>query len=76
VASACVGSNFIVLPLLRALARRPVRSQCSPRSLCRYVAREFPADLPHATVFYQAISERLVEPQRMVQIGVAVAGRA
>lgn len=65
------GEHTITLPLLRALARRT-----GPVGLIHFDAHvdtwpdNFGQPLGHGSVFYHAINEGLVAPQRMVQIGI------
>ncbi|WP_135465860.1 agmatinase [Crenalkalicoccus roseus] len=66
------GEHGITLPLLRALARR----LGAPVGLLQFDAHldtwpeNFGQRLAHGTVFRHAIEERLVDPRRMVQIGI------
>ncbi len=65
------GDHGITLPLLRALAKRS-----GPPALIHFDAHvdtwpdNFGQAYAHGCVFYHAISERLVDPRRMVQIGI------
>jgi agmatinase len=65
------GDHGITLPLLRALAKRR-----GPPALVHLDAHvdtwpeSFGQAFAHGTVFYHAILEGLVEPRRMVQIGI------
>jgi arginase family enzyme len=65
------GDHSITLALLRALARTG-----GPLGLVHFDAHvdawpdTFGNRYGHASVFYNAIEERLVDPQRMVQIGI------
>ncbi len=65
------GDHGITLPLLRALASRH-----GPVGLIHFDAHvdtwpdTFGQTYSHGTVFYHAIEERLVDPRRMIQIGV------
>jgi agmatinase len=65
------GDHGITLPLLRALAKKSDRP-----ALIHFDAHvdtwpeNFGQTYAHGSVFYHAISEGLVEPRRMVQIGV------
>jgi agmatinase len=65
------GDHSITLGLLRALARR-----CGPLGMVHFDAHvdtwpdSFGQSLGHGSVFYRAIVEGLVEPRRMVQIGI------
>jgi agmatinase len=65
------GDHGVTLPLLRALARRR-----DPPALIHFDAHvdtwpdNFGQIYAHGSVFYHAISEGLVEPRRMVQVGV------
>lgn len=66
------GEHGITLPLLRALARRID----GPLGLVHFDAHvdtwptNFGQLYGHGSVFYHAIEESLVDPQRMVQIGI------
>jgi agmatinase len=65
------GDHGITLPLLRALTRRH-----DPPALIHFDAHvdtwpeNFGQVYAHGSVFYHAISEGLVEPRRMVQVGL------
>jgi agmatinase len=65
------GDHGITLPLLRALAKR----DAAP-ALIHFDAHvdtwpeNFGQTYAHGTVFYRAISERLIEPRRMIQVGI------
>ncbi len=65
------GEHSITLPLLRALARRT-----GPLALIHFDAHvdtwpdSFGQPYAHGSVFYHAIEERLVDPRRMIQIGI------
>jgi agmatinase len=65
------GDHTITLPLLRALRRRR-----HPPALIHFDAHvdtwpdNFGQVFAHGSVFYHAISEGLVEPRRMVQVGL------
>jgi agmatinase len=65
------GDHGITLPLLRALAKRR-----GPPALIHFDAHvdtwteNFGQAYAHGTVFYHAITERLIEPRRMIQIGL------
>jgi agmatinase len=65
------GDHSITLPLLRALSRR-----LGPPALIHLDAHldtwpdTFGQPYGHGSVFYHAIEEQLLEPRRMVQIGV------
>ncbi|CAH2599430.1 Guanidinopropionase [Rhodovastum atsumiense] len=65
------GDHGMTLALLRALARRG-----GPLGLVHFDAHvdtwpdNFGQPLAHGSVFYHAIAERLVDPRRMVQIGI------
>lgn len=65
------GDHGITLPLLRALAKRH-----GPSALIHFDAHidtwpeNFGQMYAHGSVFYHAISEGLVQPRRMVQVGV------
>lgn len=66
------GEHGITLPLLRALAKREGR----PVSLIHFDAHadtwdeSFGQVYGHGSVFYHAINEGLVDPRRMIQIGI------
>lgn len=65
------GEHGITLPLLRALARRK-----GPLALIHFDAHvdtwpdNFGQPYAHGSVFYHTIKERLVDPRRMIQIGI------
>jgi len=65
------GDHGVTLPLLRALAKRS-----GPCALVHFDAHvdtwpeNFGQAFAHGSVFYHAIREGLVEPQRMVQVGI------
>jgi agmatinase len=65
------GDHTVTLPLLRALAART-----GPLGLVHFDAHvdtwpdAFGQKLNHGSVFYHAIEENLVDPRRMVQIGI------
>lgn len=65
------GDHAMTLPLLRALARR-----AGPLALVHFDAHldtwpdSFGAVHGHGSVFFHAIEEGLVEPKRMIQIGI------
>jgi len=65
------GEHGITLPLLRALARRR-----GPVGLVHFDAHvdtwadNFGQPLGHGSVFFHAINEGLVDPRRMIQIGI------
>jgi agmatinase len=65
------GDHGITLPLLRALAKR-----YGPVALIHFDAHvdtwpdNFGQAQAHGTVFYRAISEGLVKPRQMVQVGI------
>lgn len=65
------GDHSITLALLRALARRT-----RPLAMVHFDAHvdawpdSFGARYGHGSVFYHAIEEKLVDPKRMVQIGI------
>jgi agmatinase len=65
------GDHGVTLPLLRALTKR-----CEPPALIHFDAHidTWPDNFgqldAHGSVFYHAISEGLVEPRRMVQVGL------
>ena len=65
------GDHTITLPLLRALAKRR-----GPLGLVHFDAHvdtwpdNFGQPLGHGSVFYRAILEGLVDPRRMIQIGI------
>lgn len=66
------GDHTIALPLLRALAKK----QGAPLALVHFDAHvdtwpdNFGQPIAHGSVFYHAIVEGLVDPKRMVQIGI------
>jgi agmatinase len=65
------GDHSVTLPLLRALARRH-----GPPAVIDFDAHvdtwpdSFGQPLGHGSVFYRAVEEGLVQPQRMIQIGI------
>jgi len=65
------GDHGVTLPILRALARRN-----GPCALVHFDAHvdtwpeNFGQAFAHGSVFYHAIREGLVEPRRMVQVGI------
>jgi agmatinase len=65
------GDHSVTLPLLRALAGRR-----GPPALIHFDAHvdtwpeSFGQTLGHGSVFYRAIEEGLVQPRRMIQIGI------
>jgi agmatinase len=65
------GDHGITLPLLRALAKRQ-----SPPGLIHFDAHvdtwpdNFGQAFAHGCVFHHAITERLIDPRRMVQVGI------
>ena len=65
------GDHSVTLPLLRALAGRR-----GPSALVHFDAHvdtwpeSFGQPLGHGSVFYRAIEEGLIEPRRMIQIGI------
>src|SRR5690242_13535825 len=65
------GEHGITLALLRALARRG-----SPPALVQFDAHvdtwpdNFGQAFAHGSVFYHAIQEKLIDPRRMVQVGI------
>jgi agmatinase len=65
------GDHGVTLPLLRALARR-----LKPLGLIHFDAHvdtwpeNFGQVIAHGSVFYHAINEQLVDPRRMIQIGI------
>ncbi len=66
------GDHSISLPLLRALSK----ANGAPLALVHFDAHvdtwpdNFGQAFAHGSVFYHAIEERLVDPRRMVQIGI------
>ncbi len=66
------GDHTISLPLLRALAKRQGRSV----GLVHFDAHvdtwpdNFGQRLAHGSVFYHALEEGLVDPERMIQVGI------
>jgi agmatinase len=66
------GEHGITLPLLRALSRR-IGSSLALVHFDAHVDTwpdNFGQSHAHGSVFYHAIEERLVEPRRMIQIGI------
>src|SRR3712207_1545645 len=66
------GEHGVTLPLLRALARRlggPVGMLRMDAHLDTWETN-FGQSLAHGSVFYHAIAEGLVDPKRMIQIGI------
>jgi agmatinase len=66
------GEHGITLPLLRALSRR-VNGHLALVHFDAHVDTwpdNFGQALAHGSVFYHAIEERLIEPQRMIQVGI------
>jgi agmatinase len=65
------GDHGITLPLLRALSKRGAAP-----ALIHFDAHvdtwpdNFGQTFAHGTVFYHALSERLIEPRRMIQVGI------
>ena len=65
------GDHGVTLPLLRALARR-----IGPLGLIHFDAHvdtwpeNFGQVFAHGSVFYHAINEQLIDPHRMIQIGI------
>jgi agmatinase len=65
------GDHSVTLPLLRAVARRH-----GPPALVHFDAHvdtwpdSFGQPLGHGSVFYRAIEEGLVQPRRMIQVGI------
>jgi agmatinase len=65
------GDHSVTLPLLRALANRR-----GPPALIHFDAHvdtwpdSFGQVLGHGSVFFHAIEERLVQPHRMIQVGI------
>src|SRR5262245_19776002 len=65
------GEHGVTLPLLRALSRRT-----GPLALVHFDAHvdtwptNFGQAYAHGSVFYHALQERLVDPKRMIQIGI------
>jgi agmatinase len=65
------GDHGVTLPLLRGLARRT-----GPLALIHFDAhvdtwpQNFGQVFAHGSVFYHAINEALVDPRRMIQIGI------
>jgi agmatinase len=66
------GEHLVTLPLLRALRRR----LGAPLGLlhmdahCDTWAENFGQPLAHGSVFFRAIEEGLVDPRRMIQLGI------
>jgi agmatinase len=70
------GDHSVTLPLLRALGQgEPVRRH-GPPALVHFDAHvdtwpdSFGQPLGHGSVFYRAIEEKLVQPHRMIQVGI------
>ena len=69
------GDHTVALPILRAVARRH-----GPVALVHVDAHSdtnddmFGERITHGTIFRRAIEEKLVDPQRMVQIGLRTTG--
>ncbi len=65
------GEHGVTLPLLRALSHRT-----GPLALVHFDAHvdtwptNFGQTYAHGSVFYHALQERLIEPKRMIQIGI------
>ena len=65
------GDHTVTLPLLRALARRT-----GPLGLVHFDAHvdtwpdSFGQPMGHGSVFYHAINEGIVDPRRMIQVGI------
>jgi len=65
------GDHTIALPLLRAIAKKR-----GPVGLIHFDAHldtwpdNFGAPIAHGSVFYHAVKEGLVDPKRMIQIGI------
>jgi agmatinase len=70
------GDHGVTLPLLRALGKAEAAHRHGPPALIHFDAHvdtwpdNFGQPLGHGSVFYCAIKERLVEPRRMIQIGI------
>jgi agmatinase len=65
------GDHAITLPLLRALTKR--RGPCAVIHFDAHVdtwSENFGQPFAHGSVFYHAITEGLVEPRRVIQIGI------
>jgi agmatinase len=65
------GDHGITLALLRALAKR--RGPCAVIHFDAHVDTwpdNFGQAFAHGSVFYHAINEKLIEPRRMIQIGI------
>jgi agmatinase len=65
------GDHGVTLPLLRALAKR--RGSCALIHFDAHVdtwSENFGQQFAHGSVFYHAITEKLIEPRRMIQIGI------
>jgi agmatinase len=65
------GDHAITLPLLRALSKR--RGRCAVIHFDAHVdtwTENFGQRFAHGSVFYHAITEGLVEPRCMIQIGI------
>ena len=66
------GEHLITLPLLRALRRRlgvPL-GLLHMDAHCDTWATNFGQPLAHGSVFYRALEEGLVNPRRMIQVGI------
>jgi agmatinase len=70
------GDHGVTLPLLRALGKDRLAHRHGPPALIHFDAHvdtwpdSFGQPLGHGSVFYRAIEEGLVQPQRMIQIGI------
>ncbi len=70
------GDHSVTLPLLRALGKAGLAHRQGPPALVHFDAHvdtwpdSFGQPLGHGSVFYHAITERLVEPRRMIQVGI------
>jgi agmatinase len=74
------GDHTVTLPLLRALNRSPDAAgpavRHGPPAIIHFDAHvdtwpdNFGQPLGHGSVFYRAIEEGLVEPRRMIQVGI------
>jgi agmatinase len=70
------GDHSVTLPLLRALGKAGPTHRHGPPAVVHFDAHvdtwpdSFGQPLGHGSVFYRAIEEGLVQPRRMVQIGI------
>jgi agmatinase len=70
------GDHGVTLPLLRAIGKAGTAHGNGPPALVHFDAHvdtwpdSFGQRLGHGSVFYNAIEEGLIEPRRMIQIGI------